>query len=80
LTLDLGEYSMVQERGSRLARYQITLPLKGNYAQIRSFIGEVLREVPASSLDDIALKREAIGSPLLDARIKLTLFVAAPGS
>jgi Tfp pilus assembly protein PilO len=80
LSLDLGEYSMVQERGARLARYQLTLPLKGNYRQIRGFIGEVLREVPAASLDDISFRREAIGSQVLDTRIKLTLFVAAPGS
>lgn len=80
LSLDLGEYSMVQERGARLARYQLTFPLKGNYGQIRGFIGEVLREVPASSLDDISLKRETIGSELLDARIKLTLYLTAPGS
>jgi Tfp pilus assembly protein PilO len=80
LSLDLGEYSLAQERGAMLARYQITLPVKGNYRQIRGFIGEVLREVPASSLDDIALRREAIGSELLDARIKLTLYVKAPGT
>jgi Tfp pilus assembly protein PilO len=80
LSLDLGEYTMVQDRGARLAGYQVTLPLKGNYRQIRGFIGDVLREVPASSLDDISFKREAIGSQVLDTRVKLTLFVAAPGS
>jgi Tfp pilus assembly protein PilO len=80
LSLDLAEYSMQQERGARLARYQLTLPLKGNYAQIRGFVGAVLREVPASSLDDISFKRESIGSQLLDARVRLTLYVSAPGA
>ncbi len=80
LNLDLGEYSMAQERGARLARYQLTLPVKGNYRQIRGFIGEVLREIPASSLDDISFKRDAIGGEALDARIKLTLYFAAPGT
>jgi Tfp pilus assembly protein PilO len=78
LNLDVGEYSMAQERGAKLARYQLTLPVKGSYGQIRGFIGEVLREIPASSLDDVSLKREKIGSEALDARIKLTLYLAAP--
>jgi len=78
LVLDLGQYRIGPERGTRLLRYQLTLPVKGDYEQIRDFIGAVLRDVPAAGLDDVALKREAIGSEILEARIRLSLFLAAP--
>ena len=75
INLELGEYRLVQEQGKRLARYQMTLPLKGTYAQIRAFVSKALEEVPALALDDIDLKREAISSKALEARLKLTLFL-----
>jgi Tfp pilus assembly protein PilO len=75
VVLELCEYKLVQEKGSRLVRYQITLPVKGSYEQIRGFIAAVLNEVPAAVIDDIGLKREAIGARNLEARLKLTLFL-----
>jgi Tfp pilus assembly protein PilO len=75
VTLELGDYKLIQEKGSRLARYQIMLPVKGSYGNIRAFIAAVLNDIPTAAVEDIALKRETIGAPALDARLKLTLFV-----
>ncbi|HEV7390226.1 MAG TPA: GspMb/PilO family protein [Burkholderiales bacterium] len=75
VALDAGDYKLVQEKTSRLARYQMMLPVKGSYEQIRGFIAAVLNDVPAVAVDDIALKRETIGSSNLEARLKLTLFL-----
>lgn len=77
LKLDLGNYKLVRENGWRLARYQITFPVKGSYVQIRGLITQILNTVPAAALDEIGLKRESIGSPVLDAQIRLTLFMEA---
>jgi Tfp pilus assembly protein PilO len=75
IAIELGEYRLMQEQGRQLVRYQMTLPLKGTYAQIRRFIAQVLEDVPALALDDIDLKRQAIHNTALEARVRLTLFL-----
>ena len=74
IMLETGEYRLISDKDSKLSRYQVTLPIKGTYLQIRNFVDEILIEVPSASVDDISFKRESISSPMLDARIKLTLF------
>jgi hypothetical protein len=51
------------------------LPVKGSYEQIRGFVAAVLNDVPAAALEDIGLRRDAIGARTLEARLKLTLFL-----
>ena len=75
IALELGTYKLVQEKGRRLARYQIMLPVGGSYEQIRGFMAAVLNEVPSAAIEDIAMQRETIGSDALDASIRLSLFV-----
>ena len=75
IKLTSGEYEFQRTTGSRLGRYRISLPAHGSYEQVRNFIAAVLKEVPAASLDDISLRREAIESPDLEARLRLTLFM-----
>ncbi len=75
LQLDQGEYRLLSDKNAKLLRYQITLPVSGNYVQIRQFIERALAEVPVASLDDINFKRENIAATQLQARIKFTLFL-----
>jgi hypothetical protein len=75
VALEIGEYRLVQERGWRLARYQLTLPVKGSYRQIRGFVAQVLTEVPAAALDEIGFRRDAAASDRIDARLRLTLYL-----
>jgi Tfp pilus assembly protein PilO len=77
VALERGEYKVVQERGWRLLRYQINLPVKGTYEQIRGFVADVLAEVPAAAIDEIGLKREGITATILEAQVKLTVFLGA---
>jgi Tfp pilus assembly protein PilO len=77
LQLEKGEYRLSQEREFPLARYQVTLPLRGTYPQVRGFVNDVLDAVPAAALDELALKREAAGDPMVEARVRFTLFVGA---
>lgn len=70
-----GEYEFQRVEGLRLGRYRMSLPVHGSYEQVRDFVATVLQEVPAASLDDIALRREDIGSPELEARLRLTLYM-----
>lgn len=75
LVLEQGEYRLSPDKSGKLARYQITLPVKGTYLQIRQFVDQALTDVPVAALDDINFKREAIGASQLEARIKFTLYV-----
>lgn len=77
LALESGDYVLEQRKGLRLAEYQITLPVRGSYAQIRGFIAEVLEKVPAAALEDIVVKRENIGVPGLEARIRFVVYLNA---
>jgi hypothetical protein len=76
IQLSTGEYKIVRSGTHRLARYEITLPVQGSYPQIRAFIGQVLAEVPSAAVEEVTLKRDAVETVRLDARIRLTLFVA----
>jgi Tfp pilus assembly protein PilO len=75
LVLRSGEYKLERGADQKLARYQITLPVVGSYAQIRGFVGQVLADVPAAALEEITLRRESVSNPTLEARIRLTLYL-----
>ena len=77
LVLEQGEYRIIPSKNGKLARYQITLPVKGNYLQIRQFIAQALTDVPVAALEEISFKRETIGATDVETRIKLTLFLSA---
>ena len=77
LLLERGEYRMSMDPGNQLLRYQINLPVKGTYLQIRGFLAQALTDVPVAALDDISFKRETIDATQLEAQIKLTLFLSA---
>jgi hypothetical protein len=78
LQLEKGEYRLSEERDFALARYQVTLPLRGTYPQVRGFVNDVLDAVPAAALEDLTRTREAAGDPALEARVRFTLFLGAP--
>jgi hypothetical protein len=70
-----GEYRLERAPSPRLARYQMTLPVQGTYAQIRSFVGDVLEQVPAAVLEEVSLKRESVETQRIEARVRLTLYL-----
>jgi len=80
LVLRSGEYRLERAAEQKFARYRITLPVAGSYAQIRGFVGQVLADVPAVALEEITLRRESASSPLLEARIRLTLYLGRDAS
>lgn len=77
LVLAQGEYRGLADKSGKLTRYQVTLPVKGSYVQIRKFIDAALIAVPVAALDDVNFKRETIAANQLEARIKFTLFLGA---
>ncbi|MDQ4627655.1 hypothetical protein [Janthinobacterium lividum] len=80
LLLAQGEYKSGYDKASRVASYQVTLPLKGSYAAVWQFALQALRAVPFASLDELSFRREQIADTELEARLRLTFYLTdTPG-
>jgi Tfp pilus assembly protein PilO len=75
LTLEEGDYRLVTEKESRLARYVISVPVKGSYLQVRKFVGVALRDMPFLALETVSFGKQKIGEAQVDAKINFTLYV-----
>jgi hypothetical protein len=75
LSLSQGEYKAGYDRNARVFTYQVNLPVKGSYGAIWQFALGALRAIPFASLDDIGFRRDAIGDPSVEARLRLTLYL-----
>lgn len=79
LELNRGDYkfTLISKNKTKvqdIAKYEIKLPLSGNYTQIRTFINEILLQVPTLALSDVQLKRETSLSPKVDANLTFIFF------
>jgi hypothetical protein len=72
-----GEYRLAQESGARLLRYQITLPARASYPQLRAWLADVMNALPTAALDEISFRRDDVGSASVETRVRLTLFMRA---
>lgn len=73
ITLEKGEYSIARERDGKLTRYQLLLPVKAPYPQLRAFLESVLQDVPAAVLDSVTFQRESIAAQQVEAQFRFTL-------
>ena len=75
LELLRGDYRTVRDGQRQLTEYRITLPLKGNYPNIRGFLNTVLSELPSIALDNVACERQKIGESTVQVTVRLTLYL-----
>ncbi|MCX2888375.1 MULTISPECIES: type 4a pilus biogenesis protein PilO [Pseudomonas] len=76
ISLARGEYALGIDPKTQLARYQILLPVRGSYPQIRGFIKGLLKQLPTLVLEDLELQRKRIGDSELNARLRMTLYLS----
>jgi Tfp pilus assembly protein PilO len=74
LMLEQGEYRVVRDRLGLITRYQIALPIRGSYPQVVNFVQRVLKDVPIAAVESLTFERQQAGDPMLDAKLRLTLF------
>jgi Tfp pilus assembly protein PilO len=67
------EYNQVLE--SSLYRYHMSIPVRGDYKNMRSFINQLLKEIPTAALDNINFNREDIGDTDITANLQISLFL-----
>lgn len=77
LTLQQGEYKQSYEKNAKVWTYQVVLPVKGSYPAIWRFAFLSMRALPFASLDAVSFKRNGIGEVNVEARLGLTLYLAA---
>jgi Tfp pilus assembly protein PilO len=76
INLSRGEYSLGIDPKTQLARYQILLPVRGSYPQLRRFIHALLSELPAVVVEDVDFQRKRIADTELTGRIRITLYLS----
>ena len=75
LRLEQGEYRLVGSAGGALTQFQITLPIRGSYPQIRKFVDGALEEVPTLSLDSIHFERQKVADTTVEAKVRLIVYL-----
>lgn len=58
-----------------MVSYQIVLPVKGSYAQVRTFVGTLLETLPSLAITGLELQREGPSSGAVAGRLQATLFL-----
>lgn len=75
LELVQGEYRLIDVKDARLRRYQLLLPVYGQYPEIRTFLAKALNHDPALALTAIQLRRDVIESTDMEAVLNFTLYL-----
>lgn len=75
LSLNEGEYKAVRDKGGRLMRFQMMLPVKGEYPQIRKFLAALPAETPVIALEHVQFTRQNIADSAVEVRIRLALYM-----
>ncbi|QDQ25416.1 hypothetical protein FNU76_03060 [Chitinimonas arctica] len=79
-----SEYRLQQVTGLPLLRYQVSLPMDGDYPSLRTFLKTVLDHSPNAVLDEVRFDRDE-ASDVVTARLRFSFYYrddrqAAPGA
>ena len=75
LSLNDGEYKVTRDKVGKLVRYQMILPVKGEYPQIRKFLADLPGALPAIALENVQFERPKIADPSVEAKLRLVLYL-----
>jgi Tfp pilus assembly protein PilO len=75
LQLNEGEYKTSKDKVGRLMHFQITLPVTGQYPQIREFIANVPFEMPIMALENVQIERKTVSDVTVNAKIVFGLYL-----
>jgi len=75
LALERGEYRPLPDASGRLLRYQLVLPVKGSYPQVKRFLAQALHDTPGLALDAIGLQRDEGAGAALEVQLRFTVFM-----
>ena len=76
IAIERATYNVVRHEENGSLQYEVTLPLRGAYPNLRTFLRESLELAPTASLDSLTLQRAKASDPGLDASVRLSYFFA----
>jgi Tfp pilus assembly protein PilO len=76
ITLDSGDFKFGNIENDKLIRYEISLPVKCSYPNLRSFVEDAAHKLPTMGLSEINLKRETVGDNLVQAKLDFVLYLS----
>lgn len=74
LSVPSGDYRMTVGKEGLFDRYVLNLPVKGSYRAIRRYVQAARTAFPDLAIDDMTLRREAIGSAEVEAQLRFVRF------
>ena len=77
VALTVGEYRLVNDAPGAFSRYQVSLPVEGNFRSIQQFSQQVLADLPFTALEEVSLKRDSVGSRELVARLRFVFYLSS---
>lgn len=72
-----GDYRLTQETGASYRTYQFTLPVTGEYPEIRQFLAKILADEPALALNGLLMRRDNIETTRVEATLRISLYLEA---
>jgi hypothetical protein len=69
------DYKLEAEAMTKVVRYQLVLPLKGDFSRIQAFLVEVLNENRSVAIDSLSIERESVERGDLEARVQFSIFM-----
>lgn len=77
IRLDEGEYKLVRDKVGKLARFQMTLPVRSGYPQIRKYLNSLRATIPIVALEHLQFERQKVSDPTVEAKLRMALYVEA---
>jgi hypothetical protein len=75
LILETGEYMRLQTGAERLARFRVSLPLKGSFKQVLAMMDTVLKENNTVALENVTFKRDKVDDQAVEAKVVFLVFL-----
>ncbi len=69
-----SEYQLTRNPSAAFTRYQMTLPMRGRYMDIRRFIIQVLNTLPNVALSEISFKRDEANPDQVEAKVRFSIY------
>lgn len=74
LVIEKASYQLATDSENQLDRYNILLPVKGSYPQLRLFIAQLLSDMPHLVLETVSFSRTTKEDPVVEAQLQFTLY------
>jgi hypothetical protein len=74
IELPRAEYVTTADEPGGMVRVQVSLSIAARYPEFRSFIEEVLRTLPAASLDQFSVKRDNVAQAQVEVLVRMSFW------